>query len=461
MDAIVSMNMWGFSKGFLKAIKDGFAEFLEQGLKQNPLKCEYFLPSVVSKLLEEGRAVVSVLTSKDKWYGVTYKEDKQTVVDAIQKMKEEGIYTETVWGDHGEAVLHFQLDGLVMKNIRYGNGHINDTFLVTLKKKDGTMKRVILQRMNKNIFTKPEELMENIEGVTSFLRKKIVENGGNPERETLNIIPVEDGFSYYVDNQGEYWRCYKFIEDATSYEQVESPEDFYQSAVAFGNFQRLLAEYPAETLHETIPGFHDTKARFQVFLKAVEEDVCGRAASVQKEIQFVRDHEEVANVFGDMLAKGELPLRVTHNDTKLNNIMIDHETRKGICVIDLDTVMPGLAMNDFGDSIRFGASTAVEDEPDLEKVWCDMELFESYAKGFIEGCGGKLTAREIELLPMGAKVMTFECGMRFLTDYLQGDTYFKIHREHHNLDRCRTQFKLVADMEKKWETMNQIVRKYM
>lgn len=461
MDAIVSMNMWGFSKGFLKEIKDGFAEFLEQGLKQNPLKCEYFLPSVVSKLLEEGRAVVSVLTSKDKWYGVTYKEDKQTVVDAIQKMKEEGIYTETVWGDHGEAVLHFQLDGLVMKNIRYGNGHINDTFLVTLKKKDGTMKRVILQRMNKNIFTKPEELMENIEGVTSFLRKKIVENGGNPERETLNIIPVEDGFSYYVDNQGEYWRCYKFIEDATSYEQVESPEDFYQSAVAFGNFQRLLAEYPAETLHETIPGFHDTKARFQVFLKAVEEDVCGRAASVQKEIQFVRDHEEVANVFGDMLAKGELPLRVTHNDTKLNNIMIDHETRKGICVIDLDTVMPGLAMNDFGDSIRFGASTAVEDEPDLEKVWCDMELFESYAKGFIEGCGGKLTAREIELLPMGAKVMTFECGMRFLTDYLQGDTYFKIHREHHNLDRCRTQFKLVADMEKKWETMNQIVRKYM
>ena len=461
MDAIVSMNMWGFSKGFLKEIKDGFAEFLEQGLKQNPLKCEYFLPSVVSKLLEEGRAVVSVLTSKDKWYGVTYKEDKQTVVDAIQKMKEEGIYTETVWGDHGEAVLHFQLDGLVMKNIRYGNGHINDTFLVTLKKKDGTMKRVILQRMNKNIFTKPEELMENIEGVTSFLRKKIVENGGNPERETLNIIPVEDGISYYEDSQGDYWRCYTFIEDATSYEQVESPEDFYQSAVAFGNFQRLLAEYPAETLHETIPGFHDTKARFQVFLKAVEEDVCGRAASVQKEIQFVRDHEEVANVFGDMLAKGELPLRVTHNDTKLNNIMIDHETRKGICVIDLDTVMPGLAMNDFGDSIRFGASTAVEDEPDLEKVWCDMELFESYAKGFIEGCGGKLTAREIELLPMGAKVMTFECGMRFLTDYLQGDTYFKIHREHHNLDRCRTQFKLVADMEKKWETMNQIVRKYM
>jgi len=186
----------------------------------------------------------------------------------------------------------------------------------------------------------------------------------------------------------------------------------------------------------------------------------GRAASVEKEIQFVLEHEDVANYFGDLLEKGEIPLRVTHNDTKLNNIMIDNETGKGICVIDLDTVMPGLAMNDFGDSIRFGASTAAEDEMDLSKVSCSMELFDLYAKGFIEGCDGKLTKREIELMPMGAKTMTFECGMRFLTDYLQGDTYFKVHREGHNLDRCRTQFKLVEDMEKKWYTMQEIVNKY-
>ena len=245
-----------------------------------------------------------------------------------------------------------------------------------------------------------------------------------------------------------------------THDQVETPEDFYQSAVSFGNFQRLLADYPAETLHETIVGFHDTKARFATFKKAVEEDVCGRAASVQKEIDFVLAHEDVANVFGDMLANGELPLRVTHNDTKLNNIMIDDKTGKGICVIDLDTVMPGLAMNDFGDSIRFGASTAAEDEQDLSKVSCDMELFDVYAKGFIEGCGGKLTQKEIEMMPMGAKVMTFECGMRFLTDHLQGDTYFKIHRENHNLDRCRTQFKLVEDMEAKWDTMQEIIKKY-
>ena len=363
-------------------------------------------------------------------------------------------------GKIDEAIGQFRYEGVLIDERPYGSGHINDTYLLTFEIAEmGTIK-VILQRMNKNIFTKPIELMENILNVTSYLRKKIIENGGDPDRETLNVIRTVDDMPYFVDSEGEYWRSYKFITDATSYDQVESPEDFYQSAVAFGNFQRLLAEYPAETLHETIEGFHDTKARFQVFKKAVEDDVCGRAASVQKEIQFVLEHEHLANVFADLLEKKEIPLRVTHNDTKLNNIMIDNKTRKGICVIDLDTVMPGLAMNDFGDSIRFGASTATEDEQDLSKVSCDMELFDLYAKGFIEGCGGKLTEKEIDLMPTGAMVMTFECGMRFLTDCLQGDTYFKIHRENHNLDRCRTQFKLVKDMEAKWDTMREIIDKY-
>lgn len=363
-------------------------------------------------------------------------------------------------GKIDEAIGQFRYEGVLIDERPYGSGHINDTYLLTFEIAEmGTIK-VILQRMNKNIFTKPIELMENILNVTSYLRKKIIENGGDPDRETLNVIRTVDNMPYFVDSEGEYWRSYKFITDATSYDQVESPEDFYQSAVAFGNFQRLLAEYPAETLHETIEGFHDTKARFQVFKKAVEDGVCGRAASVQKEIQFVLEHEHLANVFADLLEKKEIPLRVTHNDTKLNNIMIDNKTRKGICVIDLDTVMPGLAMNDFGDSIRFGASTATEDEQDLSKVSCDMELFDLYAKGFIEGCGGKLTEKEIDLMPTGAMVMTFECGMRFLTDYLQGDTYFKIHRENHNLDRCRTQFKLVKDMEAKWDTMREIIDKY-
>lgn len=357
-----------------------------------------------------------------------------------------------------EAIEQFQNKGVLISSKAYGSGHINDTFLLEYELKDKTRNKVILQRMNTEAFLYPEELMENILGVTSFLKKKIIACGGDPERETLNIIKTKDNAPYYVDSEGNYWRCYKFISDAKCLDKVDTPEQFYESAVAFGRFQHLLADYPVETLHETIKGFHDTRARFAAFKRAVDEDVKGRAQGVQREIEFVLKREEVANYFSEMLDKNEIPLRVTHNDTKLNNVMFDKNTGKGICVIDLDTVMPGLAMNDFGDSIRFGASTAAEDETDLTKVSCSMELFETYTKGFFAGCEGGLTKQEIELMPMGAKVMTYECGMRFLTDYLQGDIYFRIHRENHNLDRCRTQFKLVEDMEKKWDIMNDIVR---
>lgn len=360
-----------------------------------------------------------------------------------------------------EVMSAFQLGGTVINAKHYGSGHINDTYLVEIQKADQTKELAIIQSINTNVFTKPEQLMENILNVTSYLRERIIENGGNPDRETLNVILAKDGKPFFVDSEGRYWRSYTFIEDATGYDEVQNPQDFYESALLFGRFQRLLADYPAETLHETIKGFHDTKARFEVFKKAVEDDVCGRANTVKDEIEFYLTREDVANVFGDLLEKGEIPLRVTHNDTKLNNILIDDKTHKGICVLDLDTVMPGLAMNDFGDAIRFGASTAAEDERDLNKVWCDMELFELYAKGFIKGCGGRLTQKEIELLPMGAKVMTYECGMRFLTDYLQGDKYFKIHREGQNLDRTRTHIKLIQDMESKWDKMEEIIKKLL
>lgn len=338
----------------------------------------------------------------------------------------------------------------------YGSGHINDTYLA---RTDGS-KRYILQRMNRSIFQDTEGLMENVVKVTEYLKKEIVRQGGDPERETLNIIPTKKNENYYQAENGDCYRMYRFIEGATSYDQVETPQDFYNSAVAFGNFQAMLSNFPANELHETIKDFHDTVKRFANLKKAVEEDVVGRAASVQEEIAFAYAREADSHVLMDLLAAGELPLRVTHNDTKLNNIMIDDETGKGLCVIDLDTVMPGLSVNDFGDSIRFGANTAAEDEPDVSKVSLDMDLFEIYVKGFAEGCKGKLTAKEMEMLPMGAKMMTYECGIRFLTDHLQGDVYFKVHRPNHNLDRCRTQFALVADMEKKWDEMHAVVKKY-
>lgn len=358
-----------------------------------------------------------------------------------------------------EVLEQFDFPGQMTECVPFGNGHINDTYRLTYQQEQ-EQKRFILQKMNKTIFTKPVELMENILGVTSWLKKKIVENGGDTERETLNVVLTRGEAPYYVDSQGEYWRAYRYIENATSFDSVESDDDFYQSAVAFGHFQRLLADYPAETLDETIPDFHNTVDRFRKFRETLEADVCGRAAGVQEEIEFVLKREALAHVLCDKQESGELPLRVTHNDTKLNNIMIDDETGRAICVIDLDTVMPGLSVNDFGDSIRFGASTAAEDEQDLSKVSMDLHLFEVYAKGFIEGCGGALTDAELDALPMGAMLMTFECGMRFLTDYLDGDHYFKIHRDGHNLDRCRTQFKLVADMEEKLPQMKAIIEKY-
>ncbi len=360
-----------------------------------------------------------------------------------------------------EAIAQFALAGTLTEKSPYGNGHINDTFLLIYKLPEGEKKRYILQRMNHTIFKNPVQLMENVVNVTEYLRKSILAAGGNPDRETLNVVKTKDGSIYYEDSAHNYWRVFLFIENTVCLEMVENAKDFYDSAAAFGNFQRMLANYPAQTLHETIPNFHNTPSRFLDFKRAVEKDVMGRAKLAEKEIAFALSREKEASALTDLLEKGELPLRVTHNDTKLNNILFDADTKKALCVIDLDTVMPGLSLYDYGDSIRFGANTGAEDEKDLSKISLDLSLFEAFTKGFIEGCGGSLTDKEIEMLPMGAKLMTYECGIRFLADFLEGDVYFKIHREGHNLDRARTQFKLVADMEAKWKEMTTIVEKYV
>ena len=356
------------------------------------------------------------------------------------------------------AIAAFRLAGIPRSVNPHGNGHINDTYLVICDDA-GNVKKYILQRMNHSIFRNPQALMENVAGVTSYLQEKIRERNGDPNRETLSVIKTKDGKNYFEDSLHNFWRVFPFIEDTYCLEKVENAGDFYDCAQAFGSFQRQLADYPAETLHETIPLFHHTPYRFQTFQKAVREDPLGRADSVREEINFALAREADTHVLTDLLEKGELPLRVTHNDTKLNNILFDAVTKKALCIIDLDTVMPGLSLYDFGDAIRTGANTGAEDETDLSKIGLDLSLFETFTDGFLTGCAGSLTPLEIELLPMGAKLMTYECGIRFLADYLVGDVYFKIHREHHNLDRARTQFKLVADMEAKWEEMAEIVRR--
>lgn len=344
---------------------------------------------------------------------------------------------------------HYALDGSVISCERYGCGHINETYLVHT----ASGKRYILQKINHHIFKDVPGLMENIAAVTGFLR-----NRETDPRRVLTLVPTAGGESY-LQLEGGYWRVYDFVEGSICLQAPESKEDFYQSAVAFGAFQQQLQDFPAHTLHETLPNFHNTADRYRIFREVLAADPMGRAKDVQPEIEFALAREQEAATLVRMLENGQLPLRVTHNDTKLNNVMLDAATRTPLCVIDLDTVMPGLSAYDFGDSIRFGAATAAEDEADLSKMEMDLSLFRTFAEGFVSACPD-LTAMEKRMLPMGAKLMTLECGVRFLTDYLDGDHYFATHRPGHNLDRCRTQFKLVADMESKWQAMEAIVQEF-
>ncbi len=354
---------------------------------------------------------------------------------------------------------HFQFEGDMVEITPITQGYINATFCLSFMQKDGAKKRYILQNINTNIFKNPYELMENIDCVTQHIRAKILAYGGNPLRETLTIIKThQNELLYQEDNR--YWRAYLYIENATAYQIAEKPNLFYNSAKAFGKFQRLLADFPAEQLHETIKRFHDTKNRYDEFMKAVKEDSVGRVATANEEIEFIKERASECEVILNFIQTGEIPLRVTHNDTKLNNIMMDNETDEGICVLDLDTVMPGTALFDFGDSIRFGASTASEDEKDLSKVSIDVALFEEYAKGFLSEAKSILTECEMNNLAFGAKIITLEQAIRFLGDYLNGDIYYPVNYDEHNLVRARTQLKLVADMEEKFDKLNQIVLQY-
>lgn len=361
--------------------------------------------------------------------------------------------------DIGSIVTQFQFEGVLQDSGDYGNGHINDTYLLNFL--DGeNLNRYILQRINTSIFKQPQEVMENIEAVSSYLREQIVERGGDPLREAMTIIRTTDNELGYVDEDENYWRAYLFIENSMSIELIENPEHFYKSGLAFGEFQAALADFPADKLHFTIPNFHNTVSRLEAFKTALKENKSGRAHLIEDEIAFVLDREAFASTLWDYNAEGKLPLKVTHNDTKINNILFDRDTIETLCVIDLDTVMPGFSLDDFGDSIRSGATTGAEDEKDLSKVNFSLELYEQFALGFLEGSNNTLSPLEIELLPEGAKMMTFECGVRFLTDYLDGDVYFKTERPEHNLDRTRTQFKLVSDMEAQWEAMKEISQRF-
>lgn len=361
--------------------------------------------------------------------------------------------------DYNKIMQAFGVQDEILICEPFGSGHINDTYRVVTKTEKGE-KEYVLQRMNTQIFQNPVGLMNNIKLVTEYMREIIIKKGGDPERETLHFYPTTDGKMYYIDEEGKYWRLEDMVMRSLSYDLAANREMFASTGEAFGQFMADLADFPAEELVEVIPNFHNTRVRYQTFVSEVEANRAGRIEDCRPEIEFALARKELAESIVKQLENNELPLRVTHNDTKINNILMDADTDQPLCIIDLDTIMPGACAYDFGDSIRFGASSALEDEKDLDKVYMKLDLFEAYTEGYMKAVGKTLTPAEAKSLAVGAMLLTYETGIRFLGDYLNGDVYFKTHRPGQNLDRARTQLKLVADMEAKFDQMQAIVDKY-
>lgn len=361
--------------------------------------------------------------------------------------------------DFKNLLSNFDIHGEFVSCEPYGSGLINRTY-VAVYAENANKKRYIVQKINTNLFKNVDGLMNNIRLVTEFNRDEIIRRGGDPDRESLTLVYTKDGKPYHATEDGECYRVYIFIEDAKGYDVVEKPQHFYESAVAFGKFAQLLDRFDSSKLFDVLPDFHNTVKRFDNLKKSLAADKLNRAADVKAEIDFALKHENIVGNIVNLLESGKMPNRVTHNDTKLNNVLIDTRTDKAVCVIDLDTMMPGSICYDFGDSIRFGCNPCLEDTPETEKVVFSTSLFEEYARGYLSVFGDTITPVEKKNLVMGAILMTYECGIRFLTDYLDGDVYFRLTRAGQNIDRTRTQFKLVSDMEKQYDLLNNIVDKY-
>ena len=361
--------------------------------------------------------------------------------------------------DYGRIMRAFGVEGKIGICEPFGGGHINDTYRVVTQREKG-VEEYVLQRMNTRVFQDPAGLMNNIKQITEYMQGVILVRGGDPKRETLHFYSTHEGKMYHVDEEGGYWRLQDRIERSRSYDYAVSHEMFAGTGEVFGRFLADLADFPAEELVEVIPNFHNTRVRYQTFVSEVEANCAGRSEECRAEIEFALSRKKMAESIVKQLENNELPLRVTHNDTKINNVLMDEDTDQPICIVDLDTIMPGACAYDFGDSIRFGASSALEDEKDLDKVYMKLDLFEAYTEGYMKAVGKTLTPAEAKSLAIGAILMTYETGIRFLGDYLNGDVYFKTHRPGQNLDRARTQLKLVADMESKFDQMQAIVDKY-
>lgn len=463
-DTTVSMNFWIFSPAVFEVADQLWLSFLKEHGQE--LKSEFYIPSVAQEGIQQGLKI-DVLDCDAEWMGVTYQEDREGVRSKIQSYHDKQWYPEKLQVkkrshdmDIRQVFEKFNLLGDFVFAVPYGSGHINQTYAMTISQ-GGTLMRYILQRINKTVFQKPRELMENIERVLEHAQQKLSEEDCvDASSRAMTLIKSRSGQPYVVDADDQYWRCYIFIEGATGHDIVKNDKQAYEAAKAFGKFQSLMSDLPGEPLHETIPNFHYTPSRYQDLLKSINENKARRLSSVSQEVQFFMDRaDQLAYKLLKLVSDGEIPMRVTHNDTKLNNVLLNDMSHEGQCVIDLDTTMPGVSLYDFGDLVRTSTSPVAEDEVDVSLVKCQLDRFEALVRGYLETAKDFLTKAEIENIVFSGKLITYEVGMRFLTDYLNGDVYFKVSRDHHNLDRCRTQMALIMSIEQQESLMNEIVLK--
>ena len=458
-NTMVSMNFWLYNAEIFDFAQKLFIEFLKEHGQE--LKSEFYLPSIASQAIAKD-IKAPVLRCDASWVGVTYREDREPVARTLKAFHDKGLYPPTLQSAEPNpqipfVVQQFQLWGDYLYALPYGNGHINQTYAVTMNQ-GGTEVRYILQRINKNIFKQPHNLMDNIARVLAHAQLKLKESRQvEASRKAMTLIYSKDGKPCVVDSEGETWRCYVFVERALGHDIIKETSQAYEAAKAFGQFQNLVSDLPGKPLHETIQNFHHTPTRYQNLLDSIAKNPLGRAKEVQREIEFFTSRKPLTTVLLDLVEAGKIPMRVTHNDTKLNNVLLDTESQEGICVIDLDTTMPGLALYDFGDLVRTSTSPVAEDEIQAERVICQPAMFEALVKGYLSTAKNFLTTVEIEHLVFSGKLITYEIGLRFLTDYLLGDIYFKIKRPQHNLDRCRTQIALVKSIEAQEESLKAMV----
>lgn len=448
LQALVSMNIWGFQAEWLTLLEQHFEDFVKTTLPKSPLTAEFYLPECVNAAVVSHQTKVKVENTTDQWLGITYAADQNEAAQTLQSYQLEGLYPLRLWEDFELSA--FPIMGKVLDFKPINNGHINRTYLVSAQE-SSSIKRYVLQQINTNVFPAPLLLMENIEKVTGFVAQQLESmHGDKPngfrQMQALQLIRTKEDKTCWVSGSGQYWRLYDYVENSVTAGETSSLEDLRSVGRAFGAFQYLLRDFPAKTLHEVIPNFHHTPTRYLQLEEAIENDPKGRVKQAEVEILFAKAMSAQAGLITSALESGKIPLRVTHNDTKVNNVLLDETTRAGLCVIDLDTVMPGSALYDYGDGIRSSVSTAAEDEENLSIVTVDRNRYSAFTEGFMAGMADTLTPAEIELMPMAAVLMTYECGIRFLTDYLKGDVYFSTSKPEHNLFRARTQFKLVKEL---------------